>query len=316
MKNIKQFLIYLLFIITSSCTSEIETLENSNNTNNLVNYIYKTYNTNNGQVLDSINFLIQENKILSSIKHNSLTSNIYKTTYHYQNENLIEIKSYLNNSLDVITTFSYDFNGNLTQYLKENINTINQNSQFTKHDFIHNIDTIFSTTKFSLDGVNFSNSQSEYKIVIDNDNNRIYFEDKDNINNETTYKISTYDANNNLELEEEYLSLENQENTLNYYLNHNYNSGSNLFYKVNKNTYSKKTLMLLYHLQSNAINNINSKSISPNTLSQFSTSFGNSAFNFQINNTTNNDNQTIFSDFKTLISNELISHFSQEFIFD
>ncbi|WP_299892065.1 hypothetical protein [uncultured Lacinutrix sp.] len=316
MKVLKIITSCFILIILNACSNDNELLETNKPSPILTNYIYKSYNINTGLIIDSINYIIQGDKIISLTKYSTTNSDIALSTFNYQNNKLSETRSYTNDVLTGITTYSYNNEGSLTQYLREHINTSNQDSQFVRHLFEHNTDTIFSTISTSSDGITYESPTSAFKIVLDDNDNRIYFEDNDYLNNEITYRISTYDSNNNLLNENDFTKLENQDDILNISFNNSFNSAINLFYRINNATYGKKTLMQLYHLQSASINNFNAKNVSPNSLESFSTSFGNGFFSFQFENNVDTNNLTVYSDFKTFANNALFGHFSQEFILE
>ncbi|MDG5490117.1 hypothetical protein [Psychroserpens sp. SPM9] len=303
-------------IFTLSCLScSSDDPEVAANEPRLTNYIYKTYNVSNtpNTVLDSTNYSIEDNKIVSASGLNLETSFQRNSTYTYLDDKIDKIQSFSNGLLTRVQSFTYDANDDLIAYLSESIDTDNQSSSFEKHEFTHTTDTIFSSTTRSSDGINFDTNVSEAKIVLDANNNRTYYEMYSHFNEETTFEINTYDANSNLINEAKYLILDNGNEVLSFENNVATNNSENLFYSINETTFTRKNLMLLYHLQSNAVNTINGKSITPNAIITFASTWGNSFATFEILNTTNDTGLTIYSDFKTTIAGNLISRFSQDY---
>jgi hypothetical protein len=94
-----------------------------------------------------------------------------------------------------------------------------------------------------------------------------------------------------------------------------YTTNLNPLLLIFEKTYGRKTLMLLYHLQTNAINNINLRTISTNTIETYVTTFDLQT-QFEINNTSLSNNFVNGSDYKTLYAGSTFSRFSLEFYFD
>jgi hypothetical protein len=317
MKN--TFLFYFVLSLTFlSCSNESIDDQDINNTEvSLTNYIYKTYNVSNAPntIIDSANYLINANKIISSSGLNLETLTQLTSNYNYLDGKIDNIKSFSNGALIRIQSFSYNTNNDLVEYLTESINTQNQNSSFQKHSFNHTTDTIFSSWTRSADGVNFDEEVSDFKIVLDDNVNRTYIETYSHLNDAITFEINSYDASNNIINESKYLRLDNGNDVLSFENNYTTNSSENLFNRINEATYTRKTLMLLHHLQSNAINNINAKRISGNVLTNYQSTWGNSFADFEISNIMDDTGTTLFSEFKTTIGGDLLSRFTQEYIF-
>ncbi|MBF8148490.1 hypothetical protein ITJ86_01190 [Winogradskyella sp. F6397] len=313
----KSVLIIILFaLISFSCSNE-SINEPEMPENELTNYIYKTYNVSNtpNTVIDSTNYQIDNDRITSSSGLNLETLTQLTSNYNYANNRINEIQSFSNGLLTRIQSFTYN-DGDLVEYLSESINSQGQSSSFQKHVFTHTTDTIFSSWTQSDDGVNFDINVSDFKIVIDGNDNRTYFEAYDYFNDEIKFEISTYNANSSIINESKYMRLDNGNDVLSFENNYTSTSSENLFNRINEATFTRRNLMLLYHLQPNAVNNINAKNISKNALMTFESSFGNSFADFEILNTTDDVNNIILSDFKTVISGNVFTRFSQEFIFN
>ena len=318
--NIKIKMAFLITIISNfiivSCSNDNIDLIDTQNSPTLTNYIFKTYNITNtpNTTIDSLNYKIENNRILNISGINFETSDVLTSNYSYSNNQLTNVHSFVNNILNKTETFSYNSNGDLIEYISESISN-NQISTLNKLIFNHTLDTIFSTLEYSNDGLSFTNI-SNFKIILDGNNNRTFFEEYNYFNDEIKQEINEYDENLNVVNESHYLLAENAPNTLSFQNNYTYNTSTNLFYTINERTYTRKNLMLLFHLQSDAVNEINVKSISRNNIITFQSTWGNSFVNFDITNTTNQNNITILSDYKTIINDNVLSRFSQEYLLE
>nr|WP_321231895.1 hypothetical protein [uncultured Psychroserpens sp.] len=307
---------FALICFACSSNDSIDNQDINGNEPSLSNYIYKTYNVTNtpNTVIDSTNYNISDHKIISSSSLNLETLSQQSSNYTYVNGKIGEIRSFSNGVLSRIQSFTYNANDNLVEYLSESVDANGSSSNFQRHTFTHTTDTIFSSWERSNDGLNFDTSVSDFKIVLDGNDNRTYLETYSYLNNDTQFEVSTYDANSNILNESKYLIFNNG-NELLFENNYTTNTSENYFNTINEDTFTRKNVMLLYHLQSGAVNNINAKSISTNTLNTFDSTWGNSFADFEISNTIDTNNKTLSSDFKTIISGDVISRFSQEYIF-
>jgi hypothetical protein len=313
MKKIVSIIYVLLLLFSCSNDDNISNLPQNEPV--LTNYIYKRYNTSNepNTVIDSTNYVINNNKIISHSGLNTLTQSQYLSNYNYTNGKITNIESYNETTLTRIQSFTYNTNGNLVEYLSESIDTENQSSYFNKHLFTHNTDTIFSTWSISNDGVNFS-PKIDSKIVLDENNNRTYYEAYDYINDDTQFIESLYDFNSNI-IKESYYTIINNSNMLSFENTYLTTTNENYLNTINEATYGRKTYMLTYHLLPNAVNNINAKSITKNMLTEFNSTWGNSFATFDISNNIDDANLSLLSDFKTIIAGAVFNRFSQEYIF-
>jgi len=314
--KLSKFIALVIFISLTSCSNE--SIDNNSESIILTNYIYKNYNVTNtpNTVIDSTNYQIVDNKIISSSSLNIETLIERTSTYSYSDSKIEEIQSFIEGSLNRSQSYSYNTNGDLIEYLTVAFNTDSQPSNYEKHTFNHTNDTIFSSWKRSDDGINYNINVSDSKIVLNNNSNRTYFEAYDYFNNETNIEVNNYDTNFNITNDSKYLRMENGNDTLSFENSYTYNSSLNLFNLINEATFTRKNLMLLYHLQPNAVNNINAKSISRNNLATFESTWGNSIANFEITNTTDENNNGLFSDYKTIIAGNTFARFTQEYIFE
>ncbi|MCB0743768.1 MAG: hypothetical protein KDC67_07690 [Ignavibacteriae bacterium] len=313
-------LVSILFIalMLSSCSNEDVSSDLQVNDPLLTNYIIKHFNVSNtpNTVLDSTNYQISSERISSSFSLNFETLIQKMSNYNYVNNRIDNIQTFTNNTLTRIQSFNYNANNDLVEYLSESINNEDQTSTYEKHLFNHTTDTIFVSWTRSDDGVNFDINVSDFKIVLDNNDNRTYLESYSYLNNETKFENGTYDSNSNIINELKYLRLSNGNDVLSFENNYTYNSTENLFYRINEATFTRKNLMLLYHLQSSAINNINAKSISKHIMTNYESTWGNSFANFEISNITDDNANNIYSEFKTIIGSDLLSRFTQEFLIE
>ena len=318
MKN--RYYTYLVFILVfCSCSDDTANdLENNTSTPVLTNYIYTAYDVSNtpNTPTTSTTYNIDDNKIMSAVGTNTITSTQHNSSYSYINGHLDEIRSFSNNVLSRIQSFTYNANNDLVTYISESIDTEDQTSNFERHLFIHTADTIFASWTRSDDGITFDTNVSDFKIVLDANDNRTYLETYSYLNDDTTFEISTYDSNSNLVNESKYLILNNGNEVLSFENNYGSTVSENLFTRINEATYTRKTMMLLYHLQSNALNNINAKGISKNTLASFESTWGNGFAQYEILNILDDNDYTLSSDFKTIIQGEVFARFTQEFILE
>lgn len=318
MKNILFTSLFLSLMLTSCSNESIDDTEENNDAITITNYIYKTYNVSNAPntIIDSTNYLISNNRILSSSSINLETLDQQTSIYSYFDNRIDGIQSFRNGTLNRIQSYTYNANSDLIEYLSESINTSNQASSFEKHTFNHTTDTIFSSWKRSNDGINFNTNVTESKTVIDANNNRTYFEEYDYFNDETDYHINSYDSNNNMLSDRSFLFLSDGSTQPLIENNHTFSSNINLYNLINEKTFSRKNLMVLYHLQSTAINNFNAKSVSPNALDTFTSSASGNIISFEIANRVDSNNLAITSEFRTLASGQLFSRFLQEFLIE
>ena len=316
--KIKNFIFITVGLALYACTNET-TIESNENQDIpiLTNYIYTSYDVSNvpNTVTASTIYEIENNKIISASGTNEITSAQHSTVYDYLDDKINEILTYRNGELSESKSFAYDGNGNLISYIITSIDSSDQSMQFNRHDFTHTTDTIFSTWMNSVNGIDYDTLILESKIVLDDNNNRTYYESFSEINNITKFRIDTYDSNQNLLTESIFSRFDDGSEFLEFENNYVANSFENIFNRINEATYTRKNMMLLYHLQSGAINNVNAKSISRNTLINFNSTWGNSFAQFEISNTQGDNNLIIESDFETIIEGNVFARFSQEYIF-
>lgn len=316
MKNLKFLSSILVASILFSCSSE-ETIQETNPEVIISSYVQKNYNVSNSPntIFSSINYEVVNNKIVSSVSSNANNATTSNAIYSYSGNKLSSISGYQNNSLTNKQNFVYDANLELIEYRQESYNSSNQITAIQKHSFIHTPDTIFSQWNRSTNnGLSYTNI-ANFKIVLDQNQNRTYFEEHDLINNEKNYVIHNYDASGNVIYEENFLVVPTGGQVSLLLNSASYSSNLNPLTLILEKTYGRKMLMMLYHLQTGAINNINLRTLSPNTINTYSTTFDNQ-IQFQINNTNLQNNYATICDYKTIISGNDFARFSLEFNFE
>ena len=128
---------------------------------------------------------------------------------------------------------------------------------------------------------------------------------------------TTYDANNNIIKQEQFILDQNGNYTTSYSKEYNYGTAINTLAYINLQSLGKENMMLLYHLgnDSGPINEFEVKSYSPNVLNSFNTTLF-LGYNFNVTNQTNSNNYCTNSEYSTFDSNILISKFTYEFLFN
>lgn len=313
----KAFTLLLLVLVSCASDDSIVTPEDSSPV--LSRFIYEVYNTVNSPNTVRIRrtYTVESNRILSAIRENVETGSIGERTYNYTNGRITEISNFNNGLLTDTNYFTYDTDGNLTEYLSVPTENANQ-MLYVKLNYTHEQDTIYGISSQSNDGITYEITASS-KIVLDANMNKTFSELFSAINGETTRNLITYDANNNM-----ISSMGFQKQSDGTFLNtitssYTYESGINTLGLVYDATYGRQVLMLSnqHFDNSSAINNYNAKYSSYNTFEAYTTSFfGNVNFTPEFINTFNTNNYSIMTDYSMAINNELISRFTYEFIFE
>ncbi len=295
MKNILPVTFFLLGIL-SSCSTDENTDEQINDQSiQFSNFIIKFYDVQNGNpelVIDSTNYQLTDNRIISAggIR---FSSNLERSfNYTYTNDKLSEITEFRDGELYKRELFNYDNNNELFEYIEEFVVNSNESS-YTKYEFEHTNDTIYSTQSFSDDGINFDDNLLS-KHVLDINDKCTYYSGRFIIDDEDRYvETYIYDANENLITESDF-AISQQSGMLEPSIVNQIipNTDTNPYYLINVATYTKKTLMLLYPFKNNGVNLITASRISPNTIETFNTNFGESEsiiLSSSNNNITNNN---------------------------
>ena len=315
--KIQNFLSNLCVVsIFFACSTE-DTKQENNQEIVISSFVQKNYNVTNSPntIFSTINYEVEGNRIIktmSSNVSNNLTSN---SLYSYSGTKISAITSYENTILKSKNHFIYDTNDQLSEYRQESYNANNQITTIQKHTFTQTQDTIYSQWNRSTNGGSSYIMIANFKIVLDQNGNRTYLENNDIVNNEKTSKISTYDTGGNVLFEQSYTVTPTGQQLPTILNSASYTSNLNPLSLILEKTYGKKSLMLMYHLQTNAINNINLRTLSTNTLKTFDTTFDTQT-QFEINNTLLPNNYANGSDYKTIYAGNLFSRFSLEFYFD
>ncbi|WP_299834717.1 hypothetical protein [uncultured Tenacibaculum sp.] len=296
------FVLSIIFLAACSKQTDVPYINT-----NIVESFSITYFNITGIPLTTENFSLENNKIANVTILNHSNNEISNTTYNYSSDKLTKIVSTKNNVETSVTELVYNDNqlSEISFIKNDNLDGTN----ILKVNYTNDLNSMLFSSK------NNSNDEiSNGTITLDTNNNRIYFEENDLINNQTKVIQTEYDTTNNPK-KEIFFSKDNNTLHLNFSNTITHNSERNTLYNIYENTYSKRTLMLIYHLQSKAINNINTKNISPNIVSEFHSSFADN-FQFKIDNTITNDGYLEKGIYKYYDNNSnLISHFEIEFSF-
>ncbi|RNC84092.1 MAG: hypothetical protein ED556_11560 [Winogradskyella sp.] len=318
MKNI--FTKYLMLpILIFSCSNESIDIEIEPNNPQLKNYIFRTYNvtTSPNTIILERSFNLDDDRIINSTNTSSLTTDETTAEYEYSNNRISRISQYINGTIVSIKNFSYNVNGNLIEYQKENIDN-SQSSFYTKIVFTHTADTIFGVSKGSQDGINFDTDLATTKIVLDANKNKTYQEIYTFNNNQTSYTNYTYDSNNNMIISNEFKDLNGTFfPTLSF--TYAYESTINTLGKIYEETFGRATLMLLNQhreLNTSAINYYNAKYIATNCFESVTTNFFGNSLSAEFESDSNSENYSTYSNYSTLDSGSLIARFSYDYIFE
>ncbi|HLP65656.1 hypothetical protein [Flavobacterium sp.] len=315
MKNLNYFPLILLLVVVSSCSNQEAIESDQDNTIQISHYVHKSYDLS-GNVIRTIEYSLENNKIMNSLSTVFATSQTANSIYTYSDDKLTTISNYSNGSLTSQSNYQYNANNDLVEMRQNSFNTANQITTIQKHTFTHTSDTIFSQWSRSTDGGATYSNIANFKIVLDQNNNRVFLEEHNITDGNTDRIVSTYDSNNNL-INEQYFSVFADGQTTQYPTNtYTYTNQINPLAIAFEATYQRKTLMMLYHLQTNAINQINARNISPNSIQTFITDLGDGTVTFEIDNIPFNTEYTKSSDYKTFYSGSLYARFGLEYFFE
>ncbi|WP_299228526.1 hypothetical protein [uncultured Psychroserpens sp.] len=305
-------------LIIYACSSiEMNNQENEANIN-FTEFIYSVYDPLTLNTFEQTNYLLEDHKITSSIYYRNSSNTTLTNTYIYLNDKISEIITYENNQVIKETNYNYDNSGNLVEYISKYNETDTLQLSYDKHTFNHTQDTIFVERKKSLDGINYDTQISTMKMILDENNNRVYFEAFDYIHNEQINIIkNTYDTNNNMIVEETSTQFEDGSASIISLDTYGYNTSINTLEVIYQKTFGRKNSMLLYHLEPQLLFNFNPRFISPNSINAFtSNSINIEAFPVEFENTLNNDGYSILDDFIVYSSNstDYFHKFTLEYI--
>lgn len=224
--------------------------------------------------------LNSQERIVATERRWTNNSNLGTSEYQYTNGKLTQINGYQNGVYTSRTVLVYN-NDDLIEYRIEGIT----NNNITKHTFVVSQDTIYSEWQRSTNGGSSYNTLLSSKIVLEN-GNRTFYESFDPINNERKRILTTFDANHNPLVEIQYLYSQSVVWTPVLTNSLTYSTLKSPFYKALESTFGRRSLGLLQHLSSNAINFINLRNLAPNCVATYTTDFGGAGtVNFDIINT-------------------------------
>ncbi len=239
------FLILLLF----SCSSDEGTSpdlakdedESINKDIQIVQWVSKYYNfsgTSGSEqpVLgDSLNFSLAVNRItgFSGLISMHTTPSTLSGDFTYNGDQLVTFVRKVDGKISYQMDLGYNSSGDLITHLQKDWNDNSQSFNYYKEAFTYKQDTIYSEQSTSSDGINYT-TQSNEKIVLDENDNRIYLEN--NYNGSKRVIRSTYEHNNLT-----YTSI--YENTV---YSYGYTDYINLESLVFRNTFGKKVYSLIY----------------------------------------------------------------------
>ncbi len=309
------FSLSLLFILTSC--SEENPIEETTPALSVSTIIRKNYNTATNEVMSTNTTNVVNNKIQSTTTTNPANTYQSVTTYNYVNDKISLVETTVNNILTRKTHYIYDSNDKLIEHRSDSYNGQGQIQYISKVTFNRIQGIIYANwTRKPISSPTFEQVTSS-ELILDQNLNEIYCKKYDHLNDEYKKMETTYDANNNIIKQEQFLL--NQDGTYSNLgiVNYNYGTAINTLAFVNLNSIGKENMMLLYHLgnDSGAVNEFDIKTYSPNALNNFDTSFfiGN---DFIVTNQANSNNYCTYSEYNSYSSNVLFAKFSYEFLFN
>jgi len=309
------FSLSLLFILTSC--SEENAIEKNPPGVSVSTIIRKNYNTATNAVMSTHTTNVVNNKIQSTTTTNPANTYQSITTYNYVNDNISSTETTVNNVLTRKNNYIYDSNDKLIEYRSDSYNSQGQISYINKVTFNRLQGIIYADlSRKSISSTTFEPVTSS-ELILDQNLNEIYCKKYDHLNDEYKKMETTYDANNNIIKQEQFLL--NQDGTYSNLSTDNYNYGTaiNTLAFVNMNSIGKENMMLLYHLSndSGAVNEFDIKTYSPNALNNFNTSLF-LGYDFIVTNQANSNNYCTYSEYNSYNSNVLFAKFSYEFLFN
>lgn len=291
----KNHLISLLSLIIISCSTSNDIVEAPRLTSYISHFHFEQLDPILGlrSNLDSINYLIEDNKFRSGSGKNInlLTGEEIELgfDYLYDNNRLSKVEQTRNGVLHRSYFYNYNSNGDLSEYIRFTPSS----SNYRRIAFNYTNDTIYATRDYSTDGITYNNIDREIKYVIDNNDNCVFYEYKLVNFNFTSTDFYEYE-NDNLTVEAFFNSNPNNSGIINQF-NYNLNTVTNTLNVISEASFSKKTLMLLHPLDNKSVNQIQARKIAKNPITNFTTTFVNS--NFSVDHTTNEENFATLSEY-------------------
>uniref|UniRef100_UPI00404955F0 hypothetical protein n=2 Tax=Flavobacterium sp. TaxID=239 RepID=UPI00404955F0 len=308
----KKVTLLLLSFIVLSCSNDDNSNPPSAEEDVVINgYSHKIFNAATGNLNFVTNYTLENGKLSAFEKLNSSNDVINTGNYSYTNNKISEINRYSLGVLNFKENYNY-VNDDLVEILRETY--ASNGTDYQKISYNHTADTIFVTHTKSLDGINYDTLLMESKIVLDANDNRIYYESLDYFDMGTDINLMSYDANNN-PISEVFQTKIGTTIVTNFTNTISYSNDLNSLYQILSDTYSKKTLMMTYQFQSLAINEINPKFLAVNNINTFNSTFS-SDVSFQVSTVVNTNNYTQSATFKSFLNTGLFTHFELEYYFE
>ncbi|WP_299111167.1 hypothetical protein [uncultured Winogradskyella sp.] len=311
---------FFVTLIFTACTSDEMIVEQESFNGTLTEFIYSIYDTSTLDISEQTIYILGNNRILSSLYNSNEFNTTLNSTYSYLDDRITEIVTYENNQMIKKTNYNYDNNGNLLEYISMFTETDTLQLYYDKHTFTHTQDTIFAERKRSTDGINYDTFISTMKMILEDNDNRTYFEIFDYINNgPISVKRSIYDTNDNMITEETSVRYTDGTTSMVNLNTYGYNTSVNTLQTIYEETFGRKNTMLLYHLESQIIFNFNPRFLSPNSMSAFSsTSVTEGSFPVEFENTLDTNNISLYDDYRVYTNNSIdyFYKFTLEYVFE
>ncbi len=307
-------LLYIFTIATIiSCTSEDDTSQLTPEDNfNFSAFKFQGYDSLDFDTL-SITYNLNDAVKIADYSRDSIEGFF---TYN-PNDLLATVERVVAGEINDKVNYKYD-DHNLTEILLEDRSS--SEIVYSKIEYTHSdSDTIYVSRKNSNDGTIYDINITDCKIVLDENDNRTYFERYLYSDDRTRAIVSEYDNNNNLVTETFYDVLGSQ--LIERFNNRvSFLTSKSSLYEIFQRTYTRKNLMLTNHLNIRAINQntsginrINARNISPNNISTFQTDF-NTSVNIEIINQADSLGYSTNTIIKTYFDNTLFTVFEYTFI--
>lgn len=273
-------------------------------------FVVRNFSASNNTVIDSTTYQLENDKVKTAQKIIVATGVTTTTQYSYTNDKIANVITSINGVIREKQFYDYQ-NNKISEFKTETYSVSNVLTEVNKHSFVQTGDTIYSDWNKSSNGSNFT-LHMQSKIKLDNGNTVFYEGNNFSDINRITMQ---FDSNGN-PLNEKYFKKSQGENGFLATGENNITYGStiNTFGKIMENTYGREVIMLLSHLESNAVNFYRVKKFSRNTLNSFESDFFSSTFT--INNTVNAQNFAKKIDYIFLLNGTLFTKFQQEFYFN
>lgn len=285
MKKITYLLILFATFLIYSCSAddstENDTSTETDNELQIRSWIQKEYTfygstgpVESGILADSLHFVIENNRIVSFSGLTDMDDTPKATSgdFTYENGRIAEIDRYTDGQLVLQINYMYDNSGELMESSSRYYDS-DQSYSLYKREYSHTADTIYKTSYFSTDDIEFELLTSA-KIVLDDNSNRVYFDDLEGITR------STYDTSGNM--------LSNSINNGSTRYNYTYSNAINSAALIYNRTVGKKVNMIEF----NEGLAFSPSLISPNSMSAISATNDSNDYSFVIETDVNPENYT------------------------